>query len=97
MRAAAGAEEIGKRALELIRGSSFTSAGEEVVPLRVSVGGAVVRTEDKDEVETLARAEVVLGEIRAGGRRRLPLLLLTATCDGLRDLDATRRRPRRRG
>jgi diguanylate cyclase (GGDEF)-like protein/PAS domain S-box-containing protein len=67
VRAAAGAEEIGKRALELIRGSSFTSAGEEIVPLRVSVGGAVVRTEDKDEIETLARAETVLGEIRSQG------------------------------
>ena len=67
VRAAAGAEEIGRRALELIRGSAFTSAGEDVVPLRVSVGGAVVRTDDKDEIETLARAEVVMGEIRAEG------------------------------
>jgi diguanylate cyclase (GGDEF)-like protein/PAS domain S-box-containing protein len=67
VRAAAGAEEIGKRALELIRGSAFTSASEEVLPVRVSVGGAVVRTEDKSEVETLARAETVLLEIRAEG------------------------------
>lgn len=67
VRAAAGAEEIGRRALELIRGSAFTSAGEEIVPLRVSVGAAVVRTEDKDEAETLARAETVLTEVRTEG------------------------------
>jgi diguanylate cyclase (GGDEF)-like protein/PAS domain S-box-containing protein len=67
VRAAAGAEEIGRRALELIRGSQFTTASEEVVPLRVSVGGAVVRTEDKDELETLGRARTVMQEILGGG------------------------------
>lgn len=67
VRAEAGAEEIGRRALELIRGSRFTTASEEVAPLRVSIGGAVVRTEDKDGGETLKRAQTVMKEIRAGG------------------------------
>jgi len=67
VRAATGAEEIGRRALELIRGSQFTTASEEVAPLRVSIGGAVVRTEDKDEHETLGRARTVMEEIRGDG------------------------------
>jgi diguanylate cyclase (GGDEF)-like protein/PAS domain S-box-containing protein len=67
VRAEAGAEEIGRRALELIRGSRFTTASEEVAPIRVSIGGAVVRGEDKDVTETLKRAQTVMQEIRAGG------------------------------
>jgi diguanylate cyclase (GGDEF)-like protein/PAS domain S-box-containing protein len=67
VRAATGAEEIGRRALELIRGSQFTTASEEVVPLQVSIGGGVVRTEDKDERETLRRARTVMEEIRGAG------------------------------
>lgn len=67
VRSATGAEEIGRRALELIRGSQFTTASEEVAPLRVSIGSAVVRSEDKDGRETLGRAQTVMDEIRGGG------------------------------
>ena len=62
-----GAEEIGKRVLRLLRGSEFISAREEVLPLRVSVGGAVVRSEDKNEVDILARARAARDEIRGDG------------------------------
>jgi len=67
IRTAAGAEEIGKRTLALIRGSELTTATEEVLPLRVSVGGAVVRVDDRDQGQILARAEQVLDEIRRAG------------------------------
>ena len=62
-----GAEEIGKRVLGLVRGSEFISAREEVISLRVSVGGAVVRSGDQNGIDILTRAREARDEIRHAG------------------------------
>jgi diguanylate cyclase (GGDEF)-like protein/PAS domain S-box-containing protein len=67
VRRAEGAEEIGKRVLRLVRGSEFISSREEVIALRVSVGGAVIHSEDRTETDIITRAHDALDEVRRAG------------------------------